>query len=441
MRSAESTVKVTKVDESWIGSLMPLSALIGGMVGGPMIEVIGRKSTILTTAVPFLISFLTISFAPSVVVVMAGRSLSGFCVGICSLALPVYLGETVQPEVRGTLGLLPTTFGNVGMLLCFIAGKFVDWRILALLGAMTPIPFLICMFLIPETPQWYIGKGEAKKAKKSLQWLRGPDTDISQEFGEIEKSAQQHGMSEDSPGFKSLFNKIYIKPLFISLGLMFFQQMTGINAFMFYTVQIFQEAGSTVDHHLSTIIVGLVNFFSTFLATIFIDRLGRKVLLYISSVTVSLMLIILGVYFHLKRSGMDLTEYGWLPLLSFVTLVLGFSTGYGPIPWLMMGEILPVKIRGPAASVATGFNWACTFLITKTFVDLQGLIGLDGGLWLFAGITIVGLFFVIFCVPETQGKSLEDIERNLIGDGPKVPVRQVRRMSSIAYLKPLPMAV
>ncbi|KAK7603527.1 hypothetical protein V9T40_003526 [Parthenolecanium corni] len=439
MNSIDSGIHVSESEASWIGSLMPFSALIGGIIGGPLIESIGRRSTILSTAIPFTISFLLISCAPNVLTIMAGRILSGFCVGICSLALPVYLGETVQPEVRGTLGLLPTTFGNVGMLLCYVAGKYLDWRWLAVLGAGIPVPFLICMFLIPETPQWYINKDQQKKARKALQWLRGPDADVTQEFNEIEK-ANQANKSQDPPSFTTIFNRIYVRALLISLGLMFFQQMSGINAYMFYTVQIFKDSGSTIDSHLSSIIVGLVNFFSTFLATVFIDKLGRKVLLFISSGTMTLMLIVFGTFFYFKDQGYDLKEYGWIPLLSFVTFVLGFSAGFGPIPWLMMGEILPTRIRGSAASLATAFNWSCTFVVTKTFVNLNQLIGAAGTFWLFAAVCLVSMVFVVVWVPETQGKSLEDIERNLTG-GPKGPVRHVRRMSSIAHLKPLPMAV
>ncbi|XKL62683.1 hypothetical protein PGB90_002516 [Kerria lacca] len=439
MNSSESSVHVTETEESWIGSLMPFSALIGGILGGPLIESIGRRTTILSTALPFSISFLLIAFAPNVLVIMFGRALSGFCVGICSLALPVYLGETVQPEVRGTLGLLPTTFGNIGMLLCYTAGSYLNWRWLAILGSGIPVPFLICMFLIPETPQWYINKNEQKKARKALQWLRGPNADVTQEFNEIEK-ANQANKSQDPPTFTTIFNRMYVRPLLISLGLMFFQQMSGINAYMFYTVKIFQDSGSKINSNLSSIIVGLVNFFSTFLATVFIDKLGRKVLLFISSGTMTLMLAVLGAFFYFKTMGVDMTEYGWIPLLSFVTFVLGFSAGFGPIPWLMMGEILPARIRGSAASLATAFNWSCTFVVTKTFSNLKQLIGFAGAFWLFGIICLASMVFVVLVVPETQGKSLEDIERNLTG-GTKGPVRHVRRMSSIAHLKPLPMAV
>nr|WEY18729.1 trehalose transporter 1 [Bactericera cockerelli] len=453
MNQIGSRVSPTEEEASWIGSLMPLSALFGGMAGGPLIESLGRRTTILSTGLPFVLSFLLIALANGVPMILAGRCIAGFCVGIASLALPVYLGETVQPEVRGTLGLLPTFLGNIGILACFVAGTFLNWYKLAFMGACIPIPFIICMFLIPETPRWYIGRNKQKQARKALQWLRGDDADISREFAEIEKMNNDgnEGDDESSTGCSEVFKAMYMRPLLISIGLMFFQQMSGINAVIFYTVKIFKDAGSTIDENYCTIIVGVVNLLSTLIATAFIDRLGRKILLYISSTAMFITLATLGTFFYYKSLGYDVSTLGWLPLLSFVIYVIGFSIGFGSIPWLMMGEILPAKIRGSAASLATAFNWTCTFVVTKTFNDMTALLGTHGAFWLFGVICLIGLFFVIIFVPETQGKSLEDIERNLTGGGGgssseggprvKVPVRNVRRMSSIANLKPLPIGV
>lgn len=144
-------------------------------------------------------------------------------------------------------------------------------------------------------------------------------------------------------------------------------------------------------------------------------------------------LICLGLFFYMKNGGANVEAYGWLPLSSFVVYVVGFSLGFGPIPWLMMGEILPAKIRGSAASVATAFNWSCTFVVTKTFHDIVNLIGTHGTFWLFGNVCVLGLIFTVFFVPETRGRSLEEIERGLSG-------QTVRRMSAVANIKPTPMA-
>lgn len=259
----------------------------------------------------------------------AGRALSGFCVGIASLSLPVYLGETVQPEVRGTLGLLPTAFGNIGILLCFVAGKYLDWSELAFLGGALPVPFLVLMLLIPETPRWYVSRGREERARRALQWLRGKQADVEPELKGIVKSHCEAERHASQNAIFDLLKRSNLKPLAISLGLMFFQQLSGINAVIFYTVSIFKDAGSTIDENLCTIIVGVVNFMATFIATILIDRLGRKKLLYISDAAMIVTLMTLGSFFYYKNNQGDISNIGWLPLGAFVIFVLGFSLGFG----------------------------------------------------------------------------------------------------------------
>ncbi|EDX06650.1 facilitated trehalose transporter Tret1-2 homolog [Drosophila simulans] len=425
-----TSFEVTKDAGSWVGGIMPLAALAGGITGGPLIEYLGRRTTILATAVPFIVSSLLIACAVNVIMILCGRFLTGFCVGIASLSLPVYLGETLQPEVRGTLGLLPTALGNIGILVCYVAGSFMNWSMLAFLGAALPVPFLILMIIIPETPRWFVNRGQEERARKALKWLRGKEADVEPELKDLMQSQAEADSQARRNTCLELFKRINLKPLSISLGLMFFQQFSGINAVIFYTVQIFKDAGSTIDSNLCTIIVGIVNFFATFMGILLIDRLGRKILLYISDIAMILTLSILGGFFYCKAHGPDVSHLGWLPLTCFVIYILGFSLGFGPIPWLMMGEILPAKIRGPAASVVTAFNWFCTFVVTKTFQDLTVAMGAHGAFWLFGVVCIVGLFFVIICVPETRGKSLEEIERKMMG---RVPISAVVNIKPFSF--------
>lgn len=398
---------------------MPLAALVGGIAGGPLIEYLGRRATIISTAVPFFLGWMLIANAPNVMMIFAGRVLCGICVGIVSLAFPVYLGETIQPEIRGALGLLPTAFGNTGILLAFFVGSYLDWSKLAFFGAALPVPFFLLMLLTPETPRWYVTKGRAEDARKSLQWLRGKNIDIQKEMRDLTRSQAEADRTKGN-AFKTLFSMKYMRAVLIALGLMLFQQLSGINAVIFYAASIFQMSGSTIDENLCSIIIGIVNFVSTFIATALIDRLGRKMLLYVSSVSMITTLVTLGAYFYVRDAKIDVSQFGWLPLACLVIYVLGFSIGFGPIPWLMLGEILPSRIRGTAASLATGFNWTCTFIVTKTFHNIIEAINMYGTVWLFAVICLLGLLFVIFFVPETRGKSLEEIEKKLTGGSRKI---------------------
>lgn len=426
LTNINGTLNITTEEKSWVGGLMPLAALVGGVSGGPLIEYLGRRMAITGTAIPFFVGWILIANAYNVPMVLVGRALSGICVGIVSLAFPVYLGEVLQPEVRGALGLLPTAFGNTGILLAYFVGSYLDWSKLAFFGAALPVPFFLLMLLTPETPCWYVTKGRVEDARKALQWLRGKNINVDKEMRDLTRLQAESNLMGGSV-FRQLFSNRFRPAVLISLGLMIFQQFSGINAVIFYAETIFQMSGSSIDKNLSSIIIGLVNFISTFIATALIDRLGRKILLYISSTAMIITLIILGSYCYLKVTGVEwIATYGWLPLACLVIYVLGFSIGFGPIPWLMLGEILPSKIRSTAAALATGLNWTCAFIVTKTFHSISEAIHMHGTLWMFAVICLIGLFFVIFFVPETRGKSLEEIELKLTGGS-----RRIRNINSV----------
>ncbi|CAH0405429.1 unnamed protein product [Chilo suppressalis] len=416
-KQMSADLQLTPEGSSWVGGLLPLAALVGSIGGGSLIGYLGRRRAISATAVPFFIGWMLIANASNVAMVYAGRALCGICIGIGTLAFPVYLGETLQPEVRGALGLLPTAFGNTGILLAYVVGKYLNWSNLAYLGAALPVPFFLLMLLTPETPCWYMTKGRMEDARKSLQWLRGKNVDIEKELRDLTRNQVE---SEHVRGniFGQLFSKKYLPAIGISLGLMIFQQLSGINAIIFYAEEIFLMAGSSIDKNLSSIIIGIVNFISTFIATVLIDRLGRKMLLYISCVSMIVTMVTLGAYCYLNDSGVDVKNLGWLPLACLVIYVLGFSVGFGPVPWLMLGEILPSKIRGVAAAMATTTNWTCAFIVTKTFKNVSIALKMYGAMWLFTIICFIGLLFVIFFVPETRGISLEEIEKKLTG-GPR----------------------
>lgn len=437
MASDNATFSVTEEEKSWIGSLMPLSALTGSIIGGYFIDALGRKMVILLCGPPFILAWLLIGSAVNIWMIYVGRAIGGFCIGLLTLTLPVYLGETIQPEIRGILGLLPTTIGNGGILICYLVGSYVNWWWLAYVGAIIPVVFTTLMCFVPETPRWYISKDRVDDAERSLQWLRGSAADVEFELGAIQENYEL--AKQESSSFKDILSKQYARPFLLSTGLMLFQQLSGINAVIFYTVDIFEMSGSSISGHLSTIIVGVVNLLSTFVANSVIDKLGRKILLYASSGLMVVSLVSLGSFFYIKSYAENFppTEEGyaewqesvanlsWLPLVSFMVYVIAFSLGWGPIPWLFMGEALPAKIRGPAASLVTALNWSCTFIITKTFPGLLKAIGPSSVFFMFTGIMTLGSLYTIFFVPETRGKTLEEIEEELSG-------RKMRRNRKIS---------
>lgn len=210
-------------------------------------------------------------------------------------------------------------------------------------------------------------------------------------------------------------NRANVMALIISLSLMMFQQLSGINAVIFYTNSIFKSAGSTMDENLCSIVVGVVQVLMTFVSALLIDRAGRRILLLQSCIVMGACLVTLGIYFNIKESGGNVTNIGWLPLLSVVLFIVSFSLGFGPIPWMMMGELFAPDVKGIASAIAVMFNWTLVFIVTKSFEPMQKGLGSDWTFWFFGSMMALCTVFVALKVPETKGKSNAEIQLILAG--------------------------
>jgi MFS family permease len=203
--------------------------------------------------------------------------------------------------------------------------------------------------------------------------------------------------------------------LICSLGLMFFQQFSGINAVIFYTNNIFTAAGSDIDPVIATIIVGVVQTLATYVSSLLIEKAGRRILLLQSCIIMGVCLIILGIFFKLLQDEYDVSTVGWIPLLCLVLFIISFSLGFGPIPWMMMAELFAVEFRGTASGIAVIFNWCLVFIVTLCFPIMMSAIGIYSCFWFFAAFMIICIFFVFFLIPETKGKTVSQIQAILGG--------------------------
>lgn len=278
-----------------------------------------------------------------------------------------------------------------------------------------PIVFGVIFFFMPESPTYLVSKGRSEAAVQSIQWLRGKEYDYAPELEELNQTDREIREQQVNI-FTALARPVTIKAMSISLGLMFFQQVSGINAVIFYSAGIFEDANTGISAGLSTILIGVMQVVATFVATIVVDKLGRRILLLASGIVMALSTTAIGVYFFLKDQDEEsVVNLGWLPVASLCVFMIMFSIGFGPVPWLMMGELFATDIKGFAGSIAGTTNWVLAFVITKTFKNLTEGLGSGPTFWLFSGLTVLGVFFVFFVVPETKGKSLNEIQQELGG--------------------------
>ncbi|CAG2101501.1 unnamed protein product [Medioppia subpectinata] len=418
LQSEGSHVPLTTDQLSWLGSLMALGAVFGSICAGSSIERIGRKGTLIVTSVPFVFGWLLMAYAghwESSTSLLIGRFITGFCCGLVSLAAPVYIAETAAPAMRGFLGSGFQLSISTGVLVSFIAGKYLSWAYLAVLSAVFPVLLLMCMCLMPETPYWLIRRGRILEATEANVFLHGLDvtqhTVIEQSIGGTVLSST--GSPERSVRIVELSQRHVLRPLLLTLALMLFQQTSGVNALLFFTTDIFGKSGS---HSLAptdaTIIVGAVQVLAAVTACLLTDRAGRKPLLIVSSIGCGLSVLSLSVFhFVADAKGQHFQqEFSWIPVVALISFMVTFSLGLGPIPWLLMGELLPAHVRNVASGLCSAANWLFAFLITKLFHTLLDTMQESGTYLLFSVLCFTCAVFVAALLPETKGKSLAEIE-------------------------------
>lgn len=325
----EYGIVITKSDFSWIGSLVTLGAASVCLVIGTIIQMIGRKLTMLLLVIPFTVGWLLVIFASNLAMLMVGRFLLGVAGGAFCVAAPTYTGEIAQPSIRGTLGSYFQLMMVIGILFVYVVGSYVKVFVLNCICAVIPLIFGAIFVFMPETPTYLISKGRKEEAAKSLRWLRGNQYDLSQELAELQAQHEESQNNQTSI-FTAFGRRATKKALFISLGLMFFQQLSGVNAVIFFTKNIFESANTGIDSGLATIIVGVMQVISVLVSSIIVDKAGRRLLLLPSALVMAIATALLGTFFFMQQNNKDsVTSLGWLPVASLCGFIILFSIGFG----------------------------------------------------------------------------------------------------------------
>lgn len=407
---------ITTSTLGWIGSFANLGAMMMCFPIGILCDKLGRKLANLLLTIPFIVGWLLIIFAKSIAMLYVGRFVTGMAGGAFCVSAPLYTSEISQKEIRGTLGSFFQLFLTVGILLSYILGYAVHIKTLNIVVAVIPLLFCVAFLFQPETPIYKMKQKKEDEARDILIRLRGKSYDVDSEIQEI-KAALEEAERNQISITDSLSKRSTRIAGIVCFSLMFFQQASGVNAVIFYTSNIFISAGSTLDPKEATMIVGGIQVIATLASSIVIDLLGRRILLLASDFFMAIGLAVIGAFFTLKDhelvSQETIEALGIMPIIGLSIFMIVFSLGYGPIPWMISSELFPSEIKSTASAAAGTFNWFMAFLITKFYNDLQLAIGGDITFYIFMAVCIVGTVFVFFVVPETKGKSLEQIQKEL----------------------------
>jgi sugar porter (SP) family MFS transporter len=395
--------------EEMVVSAVLIGAIIGAAVSGQLSDTFGRRRIIIATAVVFIIGSLVSALAPDVAILVAGRIIIGLAIGIASFAVPLYISEISPAHARGALVSLNQLAITVGIVLSYVVDYVLagdkSWRGMFAIGVVPALILGIGIFFLPFSPRWLMSRSLPDKAREVLKRARGTDN-VENEMKDIETS-----LSEESGGWKELLEPWMRVPLVIGIGIMFFQQITGINTVIYYAPTIFGFAGfsSAQVAILATMGVGIVNVLMTVVAIRVIDRVGRRALLSMGLIGMAASLGALGLAFKMASFSGALK---WIAVGSLMVYIASFAVSLGPIAWLIIAEVFPLKIRGRAMSLATMANWLFNLIIAMTFLTLIEKLGRAQTFWLYAILSIAGWLFCYFVVPETKGYTLEQIEEH-----------------------------
>ncbi len=398
------------VDQGVVVSILLVGALVGAMVAGSLADRFGRKRAIALTCVFFILGAAIIAFSDSYVMVLTGRFVSGLGVGIISVAGPVYLAEVSPPHYRGAFVACYQLAIALGILVSFLVNYFFasagDWRWMFAFGMFPALLQIFALFFLPETPAWLFKNGLEEHGIKALERLR-KDKHWMHQIEAMKSAASHHKKGN----WKALFSPSVRYVLIIGFVLSVLQQITGINTVIYYAPKIFETAGisSATGAILATLGIGIINVLVTLLATWILDKAGRRILLIIGIGGMAVSLATLSTGYYLQPES--LSSIAFFSLIAYVAF---FAIGLGPVTWVVLSEIYPLKVRGKAMTLAAFGNWLFNYLVSLTFLDLIGKFGPQGTFLMYALISAAAVWFVYRFIPETKGKSLEQIEKQLI---------------------------
>src|SRR5271168_2101937 len=399
-----------EVVTSWV----TLGAMFGSLAGGYVADHFGRKRALLAAAGLFTIGALVEAFTPDVPVLVFGRLVAGFGVGVAAVAAPLYAAELAPTTQRGRFVSSYQLAITIGIFLAYLVDQALagpgGWRAMFAVSAIAGVLLALAVLTALESPRWLVKSGRPDDARRNLVAL-GAENDADARLAAIKAALRAE---HETASWSDVFQPRWRTPLKIGLGLAVLQQITGINAIIYYSDNIFAAAGFTTpaaQTAATTWAIGAVNVLATFIAIAFIDRLGRRPLLIAGLIGMGLSLAAVG--FAFQQSGGLGGATGVVTLVALVALVvfiISFAFSLGPVTWTVINEIYPGEVRGRAVAVATAVNWAAAFLVSEFFLTVVDAIGQAYTFWLFAAFCILGLFWVYVGVPETRHRSLEEIQ-------------------------------
>lgn len=412
LKQIQADFSMTSGQVGFMMGLMPFGALVSACLIGRFSDWSGRRMVLFLVPIFFTTGILLIVFSTSYVLLCVARLCLGVSIGMSVVVSPLYIAEAAPQEIRGNLVVYFQLAITIGIFCSYLLNLFaldvIPWRWMFAIGLIPSTMLFLGTFFLPESPRWLCARGEIKAAEIAITKLHGGHYSANTRRAELESIQESIIHETKSSMWKEIFSRKMRPVVALGMLLFFFQQLSGINVVIYYAPIIFgkMNLGSHYANLLATVGIGTVNVLMTIVSMRLIERLGRRMLLIVGFLGTSVTLILVSVITYI-----DLPEIRWIAAVSLFVYIAAFAVGLGPLPWVMMSEIFPLKIRGQGASLSAGTNWAFNTIVVATFPTLLHVVGISATFALYAIACIVGLIYSLIYVPETKGLSLEKIEK------------------------------
>uniref|UniRef100_A0A1Y1L872 Major facilitator superfamily (MFS) profile domain-containing protein n=1 Tax=Photinus pyralis TaxID=7054 RepID=A0A1Y1L872_PHOPY len=414
LQSPSSPVQISESDVVWIENIY----LLGGLIGIPLtiyiLDKFGRKNAMLIAAVEYLIAWLLIAFASSVEVIFVARLITGIASDNNFVATPVYIAEISHKKIRGRLGSLIYIMMLIGILLIYSIGPFISIAASSAVGAGIIVVQLLTFSFMPDSPYYLLVKNKKEEARRALQILRS-SKDVDDELDEIAKVVEEENKVRGRP--KELFTvKSNRKAITIMTVLCFAQHYSSISVMLMNIHMILEDAAAIIPASTAAIVFAALMLLACTLSAFLIDKVGRKILLLSSSFLTGLSLLVLASYFAIKENNIDVTDYNWVPVAAVMVYAVTFKYGLGLIPIVMTAELFPTNIKALGCTLSDAMYVTAGASSVYLFHFLHRNFGMNVPFFLFGCSCLLVGVFVVFVIPETKGKTLDEIQKLLKGE-------------------------
>ncbi|KAG7171945.1 Facilitated trehalose transporter Tret1-like 2 [Homarus americanus] len=414
MEDPTTNFNLTQDDQQWLVSCAGVVAIFTTAGSGVLVEAIGPCRLLSFVLLPATVGWVLMAASNSLPWIYVGRIITGGVGFMLTTVVQPLLAEMCTADVRGLLSTLPEMMVSVGMLLVYVLARFLDWESTTLICGILLFPVTVGVLFIPESPYWLLKKGKEKMALRALMKLRAPEHDVDAELSTIRDAInQQNQHASIVQQFKALKEPCNYRPVLLVTAIFILRELGGAMVIFMYAVFFFENAGVTLDPFTCSVLLGVCRLVFTLISATIIDKLGRRPLLITSSIICGIALFVTGGVLYTQDQGV-----GWVPLTAVMVYVASFGLGAGPVPWILLGELLPTPVRSLGASIVTSIF---------VFPDLTVAIGLENAIMVFGSFEILLALLAFLFLPETRGRTLEDLQHAFVGSPVLTPFSHAGR--------------